>query len=135
MQRYDFATYVKTIYTDRNWDLAVEDCGNIFDPSAGAQRLYWSKNIKIGLPFSNGPHYSSPEVDSLLEGAAVETDEAKRKALFFKFQEIIANDLPIINLIAPPTIIVAKKTVKNYAPGAVGLSGNFADTWIDPAAA
>jgi peptide/nickel transport system substrate-binding protein len=34
-------------------------------------------------------------------------------------------------LIAPPTIIIAKKSVKNYAPGAEGLSGSFADTWID----
>jgi peptide/nickel transport system substrate-binding protein len=55
--------------------------------------------------------------------------------LLFKFQEIIAQELPIINLIAPPTIVVAKKSVQNYAPGAEGLSGNFADTWVDPARA
>jgi peptide/nickel transport system substrate-binding protein len=135
LQRFDFATYVKTIYTDRTWDLAVEDCGNIFDPSAGAQRLYWSKNIKLGLPFSNGAHYANPKVDELLEAAAVETDEKKRRDLFFQFQEIIAQELPVINLIAPPTIIVAKKSVQNYAPGAEGLSGTFADAWIDPSRA
>jgi len=101
----------------------------------GAQRLYWSKNIKIGLPFSNGAHYSNPEVDKLLEAAAIETDEKKRRELLFKFQEIIAQELPIINLIAPPTIVVAKKSVQNYAPGAEGLSGNFADAWVDPARA
>lgn len=134
IQKFDFATYVKTIYTDRNWDLSTESCGNIFDPSAGAQRLYWSKNIKKGLPFSNGTHYSNPEVDQLLESAAVELDETKRKALFFKFQEIVAQELPIINLVAPPTIIIARKTVKNYAPGGEGFSGSFADTYIDPAA-
>ncbi|MER8525037.1 ABC transporter substrate-binding protein [Mesorhizobium sp. M0814] len=132
IQKFDFGTYVKTIYTDRRWDLSTESCGNIFDPSAGAQRLYWSKNIKIGLPFSNGAHYENPEVDRLLEAASVELDEAKRKQLFFKFQEIIADELPIINLIAPPTIIIARKTVKNYAPGAEGLSASFADAYIDP---
>lgn len=135
IQKFDFSTYVKTIYTDRNWDLSTESCGNIFDPSAGAQRLYWSKNIKKGLPFSNGAHYNNPEVDTILEAAAVELDQTKRKALFFKFQEIIADELPIINLIAPPTIIVSKKTVKNYAPGGEGLSGSFAETYIDPNAA
>jgi peptide/nickel transport system substrate-binding protein len=135
IEKFDFGTYVKTIYTDRTWDLAVESCGNIFDPSAGAQRLYWSKNIKLGLPFSNGPHYSNPEVDAVLEAASTEVDETRRKALFHKFQEIIAVDLPIINLIANPTIIIAKKTVRNYAPGAEGLSNNFAEVYIDPNAA
>ncbi|MCX5493706.1 ABC transporter substrate-binding protein [Kaistia dalseonensis] len=135
IQKFDFGTYVKTIYTDGAWDLSTESCGNIFDPSAGAQRLYWSKNIKKGLPFSNGTHYANPEVDAILEAAAIELDETKRKALFFKFQEIIAQELPIINLIAPPTIIVSKKTVKNYAPGGEGLSGSFADAYIDPNAA
>ncbi len=95
------------------------------------QRVYWSKNFKIGLPFSNTAHYSNPEVDALLEAAAVEPDEGKRKALFDSFQKIIDTDLPAINLVAWSEIIVANRKVKNYAPGAEGLNGNFADLSIE----
>lgn len=39
------------------------------------------------LPFSNGTHYNNPEVDRLLESAAVETDEQKRGDLFKAFRK------------------------------------------------
>ncbi|ACB96148.1 ABC transporter substrate-binding protein [Beijerinckia indica] len=131
IQKFDFGSYVKTVYTDGAFDLSTESCGNFFDPSAGAQRLYWSKNIKKGLPFSNGAHYVNPQLDQILEDAASTLDESRRRTLFFEFQEIIARDLPIINLIAPPTIIIARKSVKNYATGGDGFLGNFAETYID----
>ncbi len=48
----DFATYTKRIYTDRDYDFAFEGFSNLFDPTVGVQRLYWSKNFKPGVPFS-----------------------------------------------------------------------------------
>ncbi len=32
IQKFDFATYVKVVYTDRAWDLSVESLSNTFDP-------------------------------------------------------------------------------------------------------
>ena len=63
------------------------------DPTVGCSRLYWSKNYQEGVPFSNGSNYSNPKVDALLEGAAVEIDPAKRKAMFFEFQKIVAQEI------------------------------------------
>ncbi len=128
---YDFSAYVKAAYTDRAFDMTVESLANAFDPTVGVQRVYWSKNFKLGLPFSNVSHYSNPEVDRLLEAAAVEPDETKRKALFNDFQKVVDTDLPGINLVAWSEIIVASSKVKNYAPGAEGLNGNFADLYIE----
>jgi peptide/nickel transport system substrate-binding protein len=134
IQKFDFGTYVKTIYTDRAWDLATESLSNTFDPTAGVQRVYWSKNFKIGLPFSNASHYESAEADRLLEAAAVEPDVEKRADFFKQFQVVIARDLPVINLVQPIQPVVGSIKVKNYAPGAEGLSGNLAQAYIDPAA-
>jgi peptide/nickel transport system substrate-binding protein len=97
-------------------------------------RAYWSKNFKLGWPFSNAAHYSSPEVDRLLEAAAVESDPVKRQDIWWKFQEIIHQEVAAVDLVAPAGIIVANKRVKNFAPGAEGLTGSFADLWIDPSA-
>ncbi len=68
----DFGAFVKKVYTDRDFDIALEGMSNLFDPTVGIQRLYWSKNFKPGVPFSNGANYNSPEVDRLLEAAAIE---------------------------------------------------------------
>ena len=76
----DPSAFVKRVYTDREFDFTYNGHSNLFDPTVGVQRIYWSKNFKKGVPFSNGSHYDNPKVDALLEGAAVENDPVKRKA-------------------------------------------------------
>jgi peptide/nickel transport system substrate-binding protein len=132
--QFDLPTYLKTVYTERAWDLVVESLSNTFDPSLGVQRAYWSKNFKIGLPFSNASHYSNPDVDALLEAAAVEPDEAKRRDLWFKFQHIIHEDAVSVDLVAAGAQIVANKKVRNFAPGAEGINNSFKEIWFDTSA-
>lgn len=127
IQNLEFGAYVKAVYTDRAFDLTIESLTNVFDPTVGVQRGYWSKNFRVGLPFSNSANYSNPEVDRLLEAAAVEIDPAKRKALFSQFQRIVDADLPAVNMVSPLEIIVANRKIRNYARGAEGLGDNFAD--------
>ena len=126
-QNLEFGAYVKNVYTDRSFDLTIESLTNVFDPTVGVQRGYWSKNFRIGLPFSNSANYSNPEVDRLLEAAAIEIDPAKRKTMFSQFQRIVHEDIPSVDLISPLEIIIANKRIRNYAPGAEGLGANFAD--------
>ena len=132
IESYDFATYVKKAYTDRAFDITLEALSNTFDPTVGVQRVFWSKNFKIGLPFSNAAHYANPEVDQLLEAASVETDPQKRRQLFIRFQQIVHDDIPSIEFGANPNITIASAKVKNYAPTGEGLRGNFADLYILP---
>jgi peptide/nickel transport system substrate-binding protein len=122
---------VKTVYTDRAFDLTSETLLNSFDPTIGVQRVYWSKNFKVGLPFSNASHYENPEVDRLLEAAAVEQDRDRRRDQFNQFQALIDRDLPALNLVAPQEIVVYNERVKNYAPGGEGLNGNFAGLYLE----
>ena len=53
IQPREFAAYVKQVYGDRQFDMIIELLANVFDPTVGVQRGYWSKNFKPGLPFSN----------------------------------------------------------------------------------
>lgn len=132
VESYDFATYVKKAYTDRAFDITLEALSNAFDPTVGVQRVFWSKNFKVGLPFSNAAHYSSPEVDRLLEAASVETDDAKRRQLFIQFQQLVHDDVPSIEFGANPNITIVAKKVKDYAPTGEGIRGSFADLYIQP---
>ncbi len=126
----DFPTFVKRVYTDRDFDFEINGLSNIVDPTVGVQRAYWSKNISRGVPFSNGSGYSNPEVDRLLEAAATEPSPEKRKELFNQFQQIIAREVPLINLVTKLSATVYNKKVQDHTVTGDGLEGNFADVRI-----
>ncbi|PTQ99088.1 peptide/nickel transport system substrate-binding protein [Paraburkholderia sp. GV068] len=126
----DLPAFLKRVYADRQFDFTSIGVNTLFDPSVGVQRLYWSKNIRPGVPFSNAPHYSNADVDRLLESASVETDEGKRVALYQEFQQIVYRDLPILNLVAPRMITLANRRVRNHTVSAQGLEGNLADVFL-----
>ncbi len=130
VQNYEFAAYVKAVYTDRAFDMTLESLVNAFDPTVGVQRVYWSKNFRIGLPFSNASHYQSAEADRLLEAAAVENDPEKRRQLFFEFQKVVHEDIPSVDLVSALEVIIANSRLRNYATGAEGLGSNFADVYF-----
>lgn len=130
LRTQDFATFVKRIFTDRDFDIAIEGMSNLYDPTVGIQRLYWSKNFKVGLPFSNGSKYENPEVDRLLETAAVEIDPAKRLQLFNDFQRIVVDDLPTLDIVTPASITISDKRVQNLKLGAEHLWTNGADIYL-----
>ena len=60
--------------------------------------LYGLLHSKSG---SNGSGYRNPEVDKLLDTAAIEQDPSKRLALYGQIERIAANDLPILPLLFP----------------------------------
>jgi peptide/nickel transport system substrate-binding protein len=127
----DFATYIKRVYTDRQFDFTNNSMSNLFDPTLGVQRLYWSKNFKPGVPFSNGSSWNNPAADAALEAAAVELDEAKRKEYFLTFQRLVVDEVPDITLLTLNQVTIFNKRVKDHTIGSGGLNENFADVWID----
>ncbi len=126
----DFAAYIKRIYSDRDFDFTTSRMNNMFDPTVGVQRVFWSKNFRRGVPFSNGSHYQNPEVDRLLEAAAVEPDPVKRFRYFEDFQSIIARELPDLTILAPDQITICNSKVIDHTVTADGISANLADVYI-----
>ena len=89
----DFPTWAKKMGSgdfDMSWDTVF----NWGDPVIGVHRTYDSTNIFKGV-WSNTQGYSNARVDELMAMAGVETDPAKRKALYAEFQAIIADELPV----------------------------------------
>jgi peptide/nickel transport system substrate-binding protein len=131
LRAQDVPTWFKRTYTNRDFDFMSNGMSHSFDPTVGVQRLYWSKNFKPGVPFSNGSGYSNPEVDRLLEAAAVEGDPIKRRELFNAFQVIVATDLPDVNLVTGANLTIANRKVHDHTTTIDGPSANFADVWLD----
>lgn len=72
---------------------------------------------------ANRSHYSNAKVDALLDDGATSTDQAKRRADYVEAQQILAEELPAINLWYKDTVVVHNRRLTNVAPTA---SGSFA---------
>lgn len=126
----DLTSFIRRVYTTYEFDTASGTLSTTIDPTIGVQRLYWSKNIVSGVPFSNASGYENPELDEILEKAQVEADEGQRAALWAQAQEIIRRDIPILNLWESESTLVARNTVHNYwsRPDA-GMAG-FSEVFV-----
>ncbi|KAA0970986.1 ABC transporter substrate-binding protein [Aureimonas fodinaquatilis] len=126
----DYATYVKRIYTDRDFEFYTTTNSATFDPTIGIQRNYLSTSFTKGVPFSNGTHYASEAADAALIAAAREPNEQKRHEYFEAFQRQVAEDLPAIALIEIEQLTVFNKRVHNHTQAAEGLWSNMADVYL-----
>jgi len=71
---------------------------------------------------TNRGFYSNPRVDSLIEQARRETDQSVRAHLYAGVQEILANDVPAINLWYLDNVLVHTRRVRNVS---LNPSGNY----------
>lgn len=129
----DFPTYIRRVYNDRDFDFANAWLGNSFDPTVGVQRLFWSKNFRKGVPFSNGSHYANEQVDAWFEQAAIEPDPAVRAQLFSRVQHQLVHDLPHLDLVAQKNVTVAHVRVQDATTSITGLRGSLSRVWLAPA--
>jgi len=70
----------------------------------------------------NRSFYSNPRLDTLIDQARRETDQKIRKQLYAEVQEILANDVPSINLWYFDNVLVHTRRVQNIT---LNPSGNY----------
>ena len=126
----DFPSYLKRVYTDRDYDFTFHPFTNMFDPTVGLQRFFTSDNYRKGVAFTNASHYSNPEVDQLFAQIAVESDTTRRRALIDRFQEVVADELPVLPLMLSKPVTVYNRKVIGHTVDSAGVQGNFAGVWL-----
>ena len=124
----DFPTWAKRI---SNWqfNMTMDLPFNWGDPVIGVHRSYLCNNIKKGVIWSNTQQYCNPEVDKLLEAAGQETDPAKRRALYVKFQQILAQELPVYWISVLPYHTAYSKDLGNPPVGIWGIVSPMDDIY------
>jgi peptide/nickel transport system substrate-binding protein len=81
---------------------------------------------------ANRSHYSNLRLDALLDDAAASADNARRKADYAEAQQILALDLPAINLWYRDTVVVHNRRLTGVMPSPSG-SYTFLETAdLDP---
>ena len=127
----DTGAYFRRIWTDNDYVLNMYGISNSPDPTIGVQRMFWSKNIVKGAPFTNGSGFSNPEADALLEAAQVEVDPARRTALWHDFQRLAMTELPIVPLLQLDMTSIVNQRVKNLVGGGLGVYDTFANVHLE----
>jgi peptide/nickel transport system substrate-binding protein len=127
----DTATYLRRIFNDQDYDLMISSLHRLPDPTLGVQRLFWTKNIVKGSPWTNGSGYSNPELDRIMEAAGGEADVGKRKALIKQWQQIVQEDLPVLDLVEQTWVTVATARLHKQVLQGDGLFASYGDAWLD----
>ena len=126
---------VRRIYGEYDFDTSPMYNGAFPDPSAGIQRMYWSRAAQKGVPFVNPTGYSDPEVDRDFEDAQTQNDPKKRWEDYADLQRRVMTDLSVVPLMEMRFVTVANRRVRNHTISADGLIGtNFATAWLAPVA-
>jgi peptide/nickel transport system substrate-binding protein len=124
----DFPTWAARM-GEMDFDMSWDTVFNWGDPVIGVHRTYSSDNIAKGV-WSNTQGYSNARVDELIAMAAVETDPAKRSALYAEFQEIIADEVPVYHTNTLPYHTVYNDNVGNPPLGIWGTSTPIDMTYL-----
>ncbi len=125
----DAPAHIAAIYTDHDFDLAINSPAYRNDPAISTTILYQG-GLDAGIPFANQWGYDSPEMNEIIAAAATETDADARVELYKQFQQLAADDLPIAPLVEFTFTTVANDRVQNIASNPRWATSSWADTWI-----
>jgi peptide/nickel transport system substrate-binding protein len=127
VESVELAAYMKRVYTDRNFDLAIDIYTSAGDPSLGVSRTFITSSI--GRPYGNPTGYSNPEVDKLFDAGETETSQTSRGAYYSQAQTILARDLPSLAIRDYRTIDAATTRLE----GAWDVLGpvSLGDAWLE----
>lgn len=125
----DPAGHTKAVYTDHAFDLAIGSPVYRNDPAISTTILYQS-GLPAGVPFSNQYGYADPEVDRIIAEAQRESDPAKRVALYARFQQIVADQVPQLFLAHFTFITVASDRLRDIATNPRWATASWADAWL-----
>jgi peptide/nickel transport system substrate-binding protein len=121
----DTGTMGQTVYVDRDFDMTVTGTSGFVDPSA-----VLVENFRTGEA-GNFVGYSNPEVDELLEQGASMTDLEERAPIYHQIQEILAEDLPWVNLWIGQQYEAMKTFVMGYDHIPTGSNKSVRKVWLD----
>jgi peptide/nickel transport system substrate-binding protein len=79
----------------------------------------------------NRSRYSNPEVDKLVDEAVNTANREKAREVYFRVQEIVSDDVPMLPLWYPANMVVANKRIGNIKIGASGDWGFLKDITVE----
>ncbi len=113
----------------RGWEACIMGLTGTLDPNNG--RNVWHSSGQLHMWYPREPQPATPweaEIDGIFDRAVKELDPAKRQALYFRWQEISAEQLPLIHTVVPQSLYAVRNRVQGLRPAPLSLAHNI-DEW------
>ena len=118
----DFATLVEKLSVNFDWDAMVMGFTGGVEPHTGSNLLRSSGNLHLWQPNQEKPATAwEAEIDREIDAGARELDQAKRPVHYWKIQEILHRELPMIQLVRQQRFVAAKSYLVDFNPTVWGL--------------
>jgi peptide/nickel transport system substrate-binding protein len=119
----EFTTMVEKLDSNFDWDcVLIGFGGGGVEPNNGANVLRSSGQLHIWYPDQKTP--ATPweaEIDKLLEEGTAEMDPQKRVPYYWRIQEIMHDELPVIETVRQLRYIAYRNALKNFQPTVWGV--------------
>jgi len=119
IRTYEFATFLADVTSGAFQLYSLRWIGGNEDPDI-FDVAFHSRNFPPAG--RNRSFYVNPRVDSLIDQARRETDQEIRKRLYDEIQQILANDVPAVNLWYMDNVLVHTRRVRDLT---LNPSGNY----------
>jgi peptide/nickel transport system substrate-binding protein len=119
IRTFEFATFFADVTSGAFQLYSLRWIGGNEDPDIFEYSFHSNRFPPKG---ANRGFYSNPRVDSLIDQARRETDQNVRKKLYAEVQEVLAQDVPYINLWYFDNVLVHTRRVRNVT---LNPSGNY----------
>lgn len=123
------AAYIEAVFTDRDFDLAVNTPSYRPDPAISTTILYVG-GLEPGIPFSNQGGYDNPELNQVIADGLTTVDTEARKEIYNEFQRIVAEELPSISLVDFVFTPAHSDQVQNIGNNPRWPVTGWADVWL-----
>jgi peptide/nickel transport system substrate-binding protein len=114
----EFRAMVDRLLNSNDFEAAIMGLGG-GDADPNSEINVWVSSGGTHLWHTNQTQPATPweaEIDKLMQQQLVTLDYQKRKKLYDRVQEIIAEDLPVICLASPNILVGAKDRIGNFQP-------------------
>jgi len=125
----EFTTLVDRLDSSFDWDCILMGFTGGVEPNDGANFYRSSGNLHIWNP--NQPTPATPweaEIDTLLDQGASEMDLSKRPQYYWRIQQILHDQLPILETVRQQRYASWRNSLENYQPK---VWGTYRSEWME----
>jgi len=122
----EWASFINEFIDKKRFEAVILGWSTGIDPD---QYDIWHSS-KTGQKELNFISYKNKNVDKLLEKGRLTFNMEERKKIYFKFQEILAEDEPYVFLYVPYSLVILHKRFKNVKLAPAGIEYNLEKWWV-----
>jgi peptide/nickel transport system substrate-binding protein len=128
----DFNNLVNKLSGTFDWEAIVLGLTGGIEPHFGNNVWQSSGQLHMWYPRQKSPATDwEKRIDQIFNQAVQELDKNKRKALYNEWQQIVADELPLIYTVLPASLFAVRNRFENLYPTAYGGAfHNLEEIWI-----